>query len=191
MTGSPGQQTDDGFRWGRLMRAVQDGDAAAYHRLLREILPLVRGRVRRELGGRSGPDAEDVVQDVLLSLHQARRSYDPSRPFVPWLLAIVRHRIVDSQRRRRRAEARELAAAQDDETLWPAPANWQMSGVDAEAVRRAVAALPESQRQAMQMMKLSEMSLKEASAASGRSVGALKVATHRALKALRAALAKE
>jgi RNA polymerase sigma-70 factor (ECF subfamily) len=182
---------NDGVRWSHLMRAAQGGDGEAYRRLLLEIVPLLRGRVRRELGGRGGSDIEDVVQEVLLSLHAARRTYDPSRPFVPWLIAIARHRIADAHRRRRRAEARDAAAAPVDETLWLAPANWQMSGVDADAVRRAVAALPESQRRAMEMVKLSEMSLKEASAASGMSVGALKVATHRALKALRAALARE
>jgi RNA polymerase sigma-70 factor (ECF subfamily) len=179
---------NDGPRWRRLMRAAQAGDAAAYRALLGEIAPLVRGRVRRELGG--GLDPEDVVQDVLLSLHRARRTYDPDRPFLPWLMAIVRHRIADARRRRGREAARERAAAAADETFVPPPANWQ-TGVDAEALRRAVAALPASQRRAMELVKLSEMSLKDAAAASGMTVGALKVATHRALKALRAALGAE
>jgi RNA polymerase sigma-70 factor (ECF subfamily) len=52
-----------------------------------------------------------------------------------------------------------------------------------------VRALPEGQREAIELLKLEELSLKEAAAVSGTSVGALKVATHRALRALRRTLA--
>jgi RNA polymerase sigma-70 factor (ECF subfamily) len=60
---------------------------------------------------------------------------------------------------------------------------------DADAVRAAVRALPEGQRQAIELLKLKELSLKEAAEVSGTSVGALKVATHRAMTTLRRALA--
>ena len=50
---------------------------------------------------------------------------------------------------------------------------------------KAVDGLPPSQREAIRLLKLEEMSLKEASAVSGKSVGSLKVATCRALKSLR------
>jgi RNA polymerase sigma-70 factor (ECF subfamily) len=56
---------------------------------------------------------------------------------------------------------------------------------DPDALRTAVNALPAGQREAIEMLKLREMSLREASAASGMSIGALKVATHRAMAALR------
>ncbi|WP_284246670.1 RNA polymerase sigma factor, partial [Methylobacterium haplocladii] len=56
---------------------------------------------------------------------------------------------------------------------------------------RAVAALPEGQRQAVEHLSLRERSLTEASALTGRSTGALKVNLHRALKALRSALAQD
>jgi DNA-directed RNA polymerase specialized sigma24 family protein len=56
---------------------------------------------------------------------------------------------------------------------------------DPEALKQALRALPAGQREAIEMLKLREMSLKEASAASGMSIGALKVATHRAISALR------
>jgi RNA polymerase sigma-70 factor (ECF subfamily) len=59
---------------------------------------------------------------------------------------------------------------------------------DIEALRQAVGALPDGQRQAIELLKLQELSLKEAAAVSGSTVGALKVATHRAMAALRKAL---
>jgi RNA polymerase sigma-70 factor (ECF subfamily) len=58
-------------------------------------------------------------------------------------------------------------------------------------VRAAVQALPEGQRQAIELLKLEELSLKEAAEMTGTSVGALKVATHRALVALRRILSIE
>ncbi|NJO33968.1 MAG: hypothetical protein HC869_13335 [Rhodospirillales bacterium] len=59
---------------------------------------------------------------------------------------------------------------------------------DAEALARAIANLPHRQRQAIELMKLREMSLKEAAAATGTSIGALKVSVHRGMSALRKAL---
>lgn len=51
-----------------------------------------------------------------------------------------------------------------------------------------MADLPTGQRQAIELVKLREMSLKEAAAVSGKSVGALKLAVHRGIGALRKAL---
>jgi RNA polymerase sigma-70 factor (ECF subfamily) len=61
---------------------------------------------------------------------------------------------------------------------------------DREALMTAIQNLPPSQRSAVEMLKLQEMSLKEASIASGMSIGALKAATHRAMMALRKMLVR-
>jgi len=61
---------------------------------------------------------------------------------------------------------------------------------DSVALHEAVRALPEQQRQAIELLKLNELSLKEAAQVSGTSIGALKVATHRAMATLRLTLAK-
>ena len=62
---------------------------------------------------------------------------------------------------------------------------------DPEALRQAIMALSPGQRDAIEMLKLREMSLKEAAAASGTSIGALKVSVHRAMTALGRALRKK
>ena len=64
-------------------------------------------------------------------------------------------------------------------------ANNESAGLEAEELARALERLPPGQRQALELLKLKEMSLKEASAATGLSITALKVATHRALKSLK------
>jgi RNA polymerase sigma-70 factor (ECF subfamily) len=84
---------------GKLLSAAQRGDAAAYAQLLRLVTPRIRKIVLRARGFAGGAEAEDLVQDILLSLHTVRATYDPERPFVPWLLAFVRTRLADGGRR--------------------------------------------------------------------------------------------
>ena len=171
------------------MHRAQVGDAAAYASLLRELTPRIRRVIAKQRGFAGQADVEDLVQDVLLSLHRVRATYNPSRPFMPWLLAIVRHRLVDGARRYARTAKREIALDDMDVTVADPVANPdQGRSDDVEAIREAVGALPPGQRQAIELLKLQELSLKEAAAASGTSVGALKVASHRAMAALRKAL---
>jgi len=174
---------------GELMRAAQRGDGAAYLELLRTITPQIRRVIQRQRGFAGSAAAEDLVQDVLLSLHAVRATYDPSRPFAPWLAAIVRHRLVDGARRYARTSGREMPFDEDDVTFFELATNVSAEEPgDTQALRAAVRALPDGQRQAIELLKLEELSLKDAAAISGTSVGALKVATHRALATLRRTL---
>ena len=79
---------------GKLMQAAQSGDADAYLDLLRTITPRIRQIIARQRGFAGPETVEDLVQDVLLSLHAVRATYDSQRPFMPWLLAILRNRLV-------------------------------------------------------------------------------------------------
>jgi RNA polymerase sigma-70 factor (ECF subfamily) len=168
------------------MRAAQAGDKRAYSRLLREITPFVRALLRRHCSQRE--DIEEMVQDTLLTLHRVRQTYDPARPFSPWLGAIATRRGIDGLRRRSRRARHEVSGQIEDyETFEDPQANIDIEGAGAPAaVEALLQRLPLRQRQALEAVKLREMSLAEASAVSGQSVGALKVNTHRALKALRA-----
>jgi RNA polymerase sigma factor (sigma-70 family) len=165
------------------MARAQEGDREAYRRLLEEITPYLRSLAARLIQNRG--DIEDAVQDALLSVHAVRHTYDPMRPFGPWLVAIARRRFVDGLRRRGRAASRETPLEAEHETFAAPETNFQEAASDGRAVREALEGLPRGQREAIRMLKLEEMSLKEAAAASGMSVAALKVATHRGLKSLR------
>jgi RNA polymerase sigma-70 factor (ECF subfamily) len=175
---------DDG--WAALMARAQTGDRAAYHRLLTEITPYVRSIATRY--HRTREDVEDAVQDVLLSIHTIRHTYDPTRPFGPWLATIADRRALDRLRKRLRSAGRETPLEPSHETFMTEATNNDLAGLEAEELARALARLPPGQRQALELLKLKEMSLKEASAATGLSITALKVATHRALKSLRVAM---
>ena len=73
-----------------LMAAAQDGNADAYQSLLRSCLPLIGSMARAS--GVPADRVEDVIQDVLMTLHRVRHTYDPARPFTPWLRAIAQGR---------------------------------------------------------------------------------------------------
>ena len=158
----------------RLMRRSQDGDKEAY----RALLGLCQVWLKRYFARRLAPSAlDDVVQDTLLSLHAKRASYDPARPFQPWLAAIARYRWVDHLRAVYRAREVEL-----DEGAIADPQNPSIAariGLD-----RLLKLLPESQSMAIRMVKIEGFSVAEASARCGQSQPLVKVNIHRGLKKL-------
>src|SRR5215470_580564 len=171
--------------WSGLMVRAQDGDRRAYRALLEDMTPYLRALAARCF--KASGDIEDAVQDVLLTVHAIRHTYDPGRPFGPWLVAIANRRIIDRLRRQIRARSREIELSDQHETFSSDAANLHFDDAfaDAAALHAAIATLAPEQRLAINLLKLKDMSLKEAALASGRSVSALKVAVHRAIKLLR------
>jgi RNA polymerase sigma-70 factor (ECF subfamily) len=169
-----------------LMTRVQAGDPEAYEDLLDDLLPRVRRLVLRQRSFLRAQDIDDLVQDILLSVHVARATYNSTRPFLPWLLAIVRNRLADAARLHASRSAHEVLVDEIDVTFPSDEPNYLTEGYrDPQALKRAMGALPRGQRTAIELLKLRDMSLREAAIASGTSIGALKVATHRAMSALR------
>jgi RNA polymerase sigma factor (sigma-70 family) len=178
-----------GLDWSKLMARAQDGNRQAYRTLLQDVTPYLRSIAARCF--RQSSEIEDAVQDVLLTIHAVRHAYDPNRPFGPWLVAIANRRFIDRLRRETRAKAREIALSTEHETFPQSQTNFDYQASQEAALAKAIDRLPHDQRQAVTMLKLNEMSLKEASAMSGRSITALKVATHRAIKNLRNIMKKQ
>lgn len=176
---------------GELMRRSQEGDAAAYAELLKEAAAVLRRAIRGRRTTLTDEDVEDLIQETLLALHNVRATYDTARPFMPWLLAIAHNRFVDGARRYFRRGAREVPIDEQKVTFAVSETNTiEEAFGEFQALHRAIQDLPSGQREAIEMLKLREMSLKEASEASGTSIGALKVATHRAMNTLRKLLDK-
>jgi RNA polymerase sigma-70 factor (ECF subfamily) len=178
-----------GLDWSKLMAQAQSGDRQAYRTLLQDITPYLRSLAARCF--KQPSEAEDAVQDTLMTVHMVRHAYDPVRPFGPWLVALANRRFIDRLRRDTRIKAREIALAAEHETFPEPQTNLPMETSEELTLHEAIKNLPLEQRQAVTLLKLNEMSLKEAAAASGRSIAALKVATHRAIKNLRNTLKKQ
>ena len=172
-----------------LMRSAQDGDTGAYRHVLRACVPLAAAAARRQ--GVPSDLVDDVVQDVLVTLHRALATYDPERPFAPWLRAIATRRAIDTLRSRARLGAREvhdpiayLNYAEDPPDFVGAA----VSHAEAGRLRAAIATLPPRQRIAVEIIGLQEHTLEQASHATGSSKVALKVNLFRALRSLRTKL---
>ena len=150
----------------RLAGLAQRGDKQAYAALLGAARSwLLRFYRRRVLPAQ----IEDLVQDTLLSVHRKLASYDPLRPFTPWLAAIARYRFVDHLRQVYRAEEQAL-----DHDL---PVDSEEEAIAARvSLERLFAALPEAQSRA----------IAEASQSTGQSESLVKVNIHRGLKRLAA-----
>lgn len=185
-TGPQNRSADD-LRRSAQMAAAQAGDRAAYEALLRDCVPLIRTIAVRQ--GVPADRCDDVIQDVLLTIHRARQTYDPARSFTGWLRTIAERRAIDLLRRISRERRREIHSplafeSYADETADAAGGGQYPTGF--ARVQEVLGTLPQRQREAVQVLLLEEHSLSEAAAATRRSKGALKVNLHRALKALRA-----
>lgn len=172
-----------------LMQRAQGGSEGAYAQLLQELPPIIGRMIRRQIAAASASDREDLLQEVLLSIHAARACYDSARPFMPWLKAIVVNKAIDFLRRHRRHAAGqiltdEMAAGIADDTASEIATRCDTINV----LRKAIRNLPPAQRSAIELLKLREMSLREAAATTGMSVSALKASVHRAVRTLRVSL---
>ncbi len=185
MDDSTGREAQEA-RWRAWMIATQAGDAAAYDKLLAELLPRLRQYIRRRVFDVNAQ--EDVVQNVFLSLHRARHTYRAERPFSPWLYAVARNAVIDYTRSRGRRLGRELSL-EADAGVEPvaAPADPHADDLAPELIE-ALQALPDNQREAVTLIHLEGLSVAEASERAGVSKSALKVRAHRGYRALHALL---
>lgn len=171
-----------------LMVAGLDGDSAAYQALLGKLSGRLRAYFKGHVAriGRGPEEAEDLVQEVLIAVHVHRHTYDRSQPFTPWMYAIARYKFVDYLRRTKQSR-KESALDEAEEVIAMDDAGAVESGIDLDSL---MAKLSPRAREVIQYVKLEGLSVREAAAKCSMSESAVKVAVHRALKAL-ARLVKE
>ena len=153
------------------MAASQSGDAAAYRVLLGHI-QLWAGRYYRR---RLPPGmVDDAVQELMLALHEKRHTYDPARPFGPWLAAIARYKWIDRLRAMKAAPTEalpeQISVVSHEEAV-----------TTAHALERLLGLLKPSQSLAIRLVKLQGFSVEEAASRSGQTVSLVKVNIHRGL----------
>ncbi|HTS26911.1 MAG TPA: RNA polymerase sigma factor [Bryobacteraceae bacterium] len=160
-----------------LMEGYQRGDSDAAARLIGRVSPMLHRYLMVHLASRRF--AGDLLQETWLRIHQARHTYRPGEPVLPWLFAIARHVRVDHYRKQRRVEDREQQVEVLPERPQPIPSD---GAPDFQAILEK---LPESQREVVFLLKGAGMSLEEVARATSSSVGAVKQKAHRAYERLR------
>ncbi|MBS4082770.1 MAG: sigma-70 family RNA polymerase sigma factor [Rhizobiales bacterium] len=178
---------DRELEWTALMNAAIDGNADSYRRLLELVTPVIRATAVRACHRFAAPlsEVEDAVQETLIAIHLKRHTWRRGEPLGPWINAIVRNKLIDALRRRtRRAEieidtlVQEIPSASTDPTV-------------CRDVERILETLPERDRKIIRAVSIEGYSMREVGDAIGMNEGAVRVALHRALKRLAAALRKE
>lgn len=162
--------------WGELMAAAQAGNGGAYRRLLTELQAWLTRYYAHRL---PMTQVDDAVQDTMLAVHQKRHTYDPARPFKPWLSAVARHKWIDRLRAMSRTATESLPpaiAVQDHES----------AVTSATVLRQLMTELKPAQADAIRLVKLEGYSVDEASAKTGQSGSLIKVNIHRGLARLSA-----
>jgi RNA polymerase sigma-70 factor (ECF subfamily) len=165
----------------RLMQLAQQGDKKAYARLFQAIVPILKAFISRRLNGMT--DVDDVVQDILLSIHRAGHTYDTDRPFKIWMFAIARHRLNDHLRLvYKKGVFSEINIDEISHEIFDTDVTEDRDR--REYLDKILESLPEKQKKIVTMMKLEGHSAEETAKAMKMKVSAVKVAAHRAYKAL-------
>jgi len=164
-----------------LMQLSLAGDQQAYATLLHETSRLLRPFLARRLSFTN--EVDDLLQEILISIHKARHTYDGNRPYKPWVYAIARFRLQDHLRTH---YADRLHHADDfsemEEIL---PADVTETDFSYESISGEVDKLPQKQATILRLMHQDGHTAKEIADKIGMNESAVKVAAHRAYKVLR------
>lgn len=168
----------------KILSAI-NGDPLAYEDFLHQTASLLRSYLMKLMKSsvRCKEKAEDLVQDILLSIHQKRHLYRTSEPILPWVYSIARYRYIDSLRAEaRRPQYSEWVDNYDDflSTTEPVP-DFPLN----EKIEKMLAVLPQNQQTILKMAKMDEIPLAEISEKMQTSLASVKISVHRALKKLR------
>lgn len=164
------------------MLAVRDArDKAAFARLFAHFAPRLKAFVMK--GGLGSGQAEEVVQDVMLTLWNKAHMFDPGRAQVSaWVYQIARNRQIDMQRRENRPVPEELAETPDPDPDASAALALEQ---ETDRLRRALASLRPEQRDMIQKAYLGELTHQEIQAQTGLPLGTIKSRIRLGLERLR------
>jgi RNA polymerase sigma-70 factor (ECF subfamily) len=165
------------------MVRFQQADPEAPGALIGALSPALMRFFRSQFAIRE--QADDLLQETWLRIHRVRHTYRPGEPVLPWVYAVARRVGIDAYRKTRRITAHECAMERLPEQAAPAVTPSSLAEFDA-----LMAALPETQREVLTMMKVGGLSLEEVARATSSTVGAVKQKAHRAYEKLRDLLEK-
>lgn len=162
------------------MARAQEGDREALHALLTEIAPIIGRSLRRRIN--DSAEVEDICQEVLIAVYRSRHTFQPQRPFEPWLFAIVRRVTGEHLRRKRQHSGVEILIDEAPEMVTESSAGLSIG------LREAMERLPPAQLEAVELTKFLGLTVEEAARRAGTTVGSMKVRVHRAFESLKKSL---
>ena len=167
-----------------LMKQSLNGDQRAYAELLRETSRFLRPFLARRLSFTN--EVDDLLQEILISIHKARHTYDGKRPYKPWVYAIAKFRLQDYLRAHYSDQLHHAVDFDELEESLHEPVT--ETGFSYESISGEVQKLPEKQAAILRLLHQDGYTAKEVAEKLGMNESAVKVAAHRAYKVLRSKL---
>ncbi|MCB9030117.1 MAG: sigma-70 family RNA polymerase sigma factor [Deltaproteobacteria bacterium] len=167
-------------RWAELMVKAREGDTNAYRELLNQITPVLKSFLQKRINRET--DVEDILQEVLLAIHNKRHTYRSEDPISAWIFAITRYKSIDFLRKHARKFSKEVYDEATLESLNESPID---DMIETQELNWALNQLPKKQREIVTSLKIEGQSVKDVAEKNNMSESAVKVAAHRAYKALR------
>ncbi|WP_375174411.1 sigma-70 family RNA polymerase sigma factor [Pseudooceanicola sp.] len=167
------------------MTAIRDHrDREAFARLFGHFAPRVKGFLMK--GGTEASVAEDCAQDVMVTVWNKAHLFDPSRASVAtWVFTIARNRRIDLARRERRPEPEDLGWGPEPEVAQEDSVALQQ---ETSHLGRALAELPDTQRELIEKCYFGDLSHREIADVTGLPLGTIKSRIRLALDKLRHAM---
>lgn len=161
-----------------------DGDKIAYEKMLLTISTMLRGYLMNSLSARHRnlETVEDLIQEVLISIHRKKHLYRTQMPILPWLFAIARYRLIDylrAENRRPRLEGWE------DTFDAPEPKRMELSSERLFELEEILSGLTPRQRRVLLLAKTEGVPLAEIAQQLDMSLSTVKVTIHRCLASIR------
>jgi RNA polymerase sigma-70 factor (ECF subfamily) len=164
--------------WQEWASKAQKGDKVSYASLLRDISPYIRNVVTPTLSNLDWVD--DVVQEVLLSVHKSLHTYDPKRSFKPWLYSIIIFRKTDFLRKYYSSRSNKSQELIDSNFSEENVTNFEFAG-ELKDIEDALSSIPEKQAALFTMMKVEGYTAKEVAQKMDMTESAVKVSVHRTM----------
>jgi len=162
------------------MAAALAGDKRAYERVLKAVSTKLGAYLGRKLPPK---DRDDVVQDILLSIHKSRHTYDNTRLLMPWVMAIAHYRLQDYWRKQYGHAFHETDDIEEMKNILSIDETKSMDS--REDIRRVMVTLPPKQREILDLMYRQDKSVQEVAEQLKMTISAVKVAAHRGYKVFR------
>lgn len=164
-----------------LMKRSLNGDQPAYALLLQATTRLLRPFLSKRLS--MVGEVDDLMQEILISVHKARHTYDGERPYKPWVYAIAKFRLQDHLRAHYSDQLRHALDFDELEEYLLEPVTESLMSY--ESISGEVEKLPEKQATILRLLHQDGYTAKEVAEKIGMNESAVKVAAHRAYKVLR------
>lgn len=167
--------------YNHIMAQVLDGDQEAYAVLLDSLYIMLKNRYLKRFN--QPALAEDLVQEVLLTFHQAIHTFNPERDFLPWFNAVAKYKMIHYLKKQNKYNSVDIDAPLIEPQLSsPSEEHNILTRYD---VDEAIKVLPEKQQELIKLVSYEGHSHQEAADKLGISVSNAKTMFHRALKKLK------